>query len=306
MRSTDVSEGALEALIVAALTGTTAPVAGLPTSVAEDRAPFAGPDYIEGHRGDYDRVHALDQVQLLAFLRVTQPELVVPLSLDADSPQRRAFLARVRDEITNRGVIDVLRSGVRHGPHAVTLYFPLPSPGNPQAGTRFAQNRFSVTRQLGYSLDTARRALDLALFVNGLPLATFELKNTLTGQTAAHAEAQYKTDRDPKELIFRPTRCAVHFAMDDREVRMCSALAGQKSWFLPFNKGRNDGAGNPPNPDGIRTDYLWCVVLVPILALLFSVSPWSNQLLTFSYCINERPYFSGNNSDASRKPYITS
>lgn len=94
-----------------------------------------------------------------------------------------------------------------------------------------------------------------------MPLATFELKNTLTGQTAAHAEAQYKADRDPKELIFRPTRCAVHFAMDDREVRMCTALAGQKSWFLPFNKGHNDGAGNPPNPDGIRTDYLWREVL---------------------------------------------
>jgi len=262
MRSTDVSEGGLEALIVAALTGTSAPVGGAVTGVAEERAPFAGPDeYIEGHRDDFDRVHALDLVQLTAFLRATQPELVAPLSLDADTPQRRAFLARVRDEITNRGIIDVLRSGVRHGPHSVTLYFPLPSPGNPQAAIRFAQNRFSITRQLGYSLDTARRALDLALFVNGLPLATFELKNTLTGQTAAHGEAQYKADRDPKELIFRPTRCAVHFAMDDREVRMCTALAGQKSWFLPFNKGHNDGAGNPPNPDGIRTDYLWRDVL---------------------------------------------
>jgi type I restriction enzyme R subunit len=250
-RSTDMSEGGLEALIVAALTG-----------VAEERAPFAGTDnYIEGDRDDYDRVHAFDLVQLSAFLRATQPTLVGPLSLDADSPQRRAFLARVRDEITNRGVIDVLRSGVRHGPHSVTLYFPLPSPGNPWAATRFAQNRFSVTRQLGYSLDTARRSLDLGLFVNGLPLATFELKNTLTGQTAANAETQYKADRDPKELIFRPTRCAVHFAMDDREVRMCAALAGEKSWFLPFNKGWNDGAGNPPSPDGIRTEYLWREVL---------------------------------------------
>lgn len=266
MQSTDVSEGGLEALIVAALTG--APVAsgggasGTLGDVAEQRAPFAGPDdYIEGNRDDFDRAHALDFVQLAAFLHATQPELVAPLSLDADTPHRRAFLARVRDEITNRGIIDVLRSGVRHGPHAVTLYFPLPSSGNPQAATRFDRNRFSVTRQLGYSLETASRTLDLALFVNGLPLATFELKNTLTGQTAAHAEAQYKTDRDPKELIFRPTRCAVHFAMDDREVRMCTALAGQKSWFLPFNKGYKDGGGNPPNPDGIRTDYLWREVL---------------------------------------------
>jgi type I restriction enzyme R subunit len=230
--------------------------------VADHGPPFSGPDdYVEGRRDDYDRAYALDLAQLIEFIRATQPDVVGPLSLDADTPIRRGFLARVRDEITNRGIIDVLRSGVRHGPHTVTLYFPVPSPGNPQAAMRFGQNRFSITRQLGYSLDTARRALDLALFVNGLPLATFELKNTLTGQTAAHAEAQYKTDRDPRELLFRPTRCAVHFAMDDREVRMCSALAGQKSWFLPFNKGWNDGAGNPPNPDGIRTDYLWREVL---------------------------------------------
>ncbi|UAL11681.1 type I restriction endonuclease subunit R [Caulobacter segnis] len=262
MRSTDISEGGLETLIVSALTGTTASVKGAPADVAGERAPLAGPDdYIEGHRDDYDRAHALDLVQLFAFVRSTQPELVGPLSLETDSRQRRAFLARVRDEITNRGVIDVLRSGIRHGPHAVALYFPLPSPGNPQAAIHFAQNRFSVTRQLGYSQDAARRALDLAVFINGLPVATFELKNTLTGQTVAHAEAQYKADRDPRELIFRPTRCAVHFAMDDREVRMCSALSGQKSWFLPFNKGHNDGAGNPPNPEGVSTDYLWREIL---------------------------------------------
>lgn len=262
MPSTDVSEGGLEALIVAALTGAAHPAASATSGVAEDRSPFAGPDdYIEGDRNDYDRVHALDLVQLAAFLRATQPSLVGPLSLDADTQARRAFLARIRDEITSRGVIDVLRTGVRHGPHDVRLYFPLPSPGNPAAATRFAQNRFSVTRQLGYSQDAARRALDLVVFVNGVPLATFELKNTLTGQTVVHAEIQYKTDRDPKELIFRPARCAVHFAVDDREVRMCAALAGQKSWFLPFNKGWNDGAGNPPNPDGIRTDYLWREIL---------------------------------------------
>lgn len=262
MRSTDVTEGGLEALIVAALTGAGAPVANAPTGVAGGSAPFTGPDnYIEGHRDDYDRTYALDLAQLIAFIRATQPALVGPLSLDADNPQRRAFLARVRDEITNRGVIDVLRSGVRHGPHDVKLYFPLPSPGNTAAATRFGANRFSVTRQLGYSLDTARRALDLGLFVNGVPLATFEIKNTLTGQTAAHAEVQYKADRDPRELIFRSGRCAVHFAVDDREVRMCSQLAGQKSWFLPFNRGWNDGAGNPPNPGGIKTDYLWRKVL---------------------------------------------
>ena len=167
----------------------------------------------------------------------------------------------MRDEITARGVIDVLRAGVRHVAHDVKLYFPLPSAGNTAAALRFDSNRFSVTRQLGYSLDAARRALDVGLFINGVPIATFELKNTLTGQTAAHAEVQYKTDRDPKELIFRSGRCAVHFALDDREIRMCSQLDGQKSWFLPFNRGWNDGAGNPPNSNGLKTDFLWREVL---------------------------------------------
>jgi type I restriction enzyme R subunit len=262
MRSTDVSEGGLEALIVATLTGAAPARASSTPGLSEESVPFTGPDdYIEGRRDDYDRAYALDLVQLAAFIHATQPDLAGPLSIDADTPVRRAFLARVRDEITNRGVIDVLRSGVRHGPHEVKLYFPLPSPGNMAASARFDANRFSVTRQLGYSLDTARRALDLGLFINGVPLATFELKNSLTGQTVAHAEAQYKTDRDPRELIFRSGRCAVHFAVDDREVRMCSRLAGQKSWFLPFNRGWNDGAGNPPNPRGIKTDYLWRQVL---------------------------------------------
>ena len=262
MRSTDVSEGGLEALIVAALTGTAPARTSSTPGLSEDAAPFTGPDdYIQGRRDDYDRAYALDLAQLAAFIHATQPDLVGPLSIDADTPARRAFLARVRDEITNRGVIDALRSGVRHGPHEVKLYFPLPSPGNSTAAARFDANRFSVTRQLGYSLDAARRALDLGLFINGLPIATFELKNSLTGQTVAHAEEQYKTDRDPRELIFRSSRCAVHFAVDDREVQMCSHLAGQKSWFLPFNRGWNDGAGNPPNPGGIKTDYLWRQVL---------------------------------------------
>jgi len=124
-------------------------------------------------------------------------------------------------------------------------------------------NRFSITRQLAYSLDQSRRALDLCLFINGLPLATFELKNSLTKQTVADAVEQYKRDRDPREKLFEFGRCAVHFAVDDAEVRMCTELKGKGSWFLPFNKGWKDGAGNPPNPGGLKTDYLWKEVLAP-------------------------------------------
>ena len=100
-------------------------------------------------------------------------------------------------------------------------------------------------------------ALDLGLFINGLPIATFELKNSLTKQTVEDAVEQYKRDRNPRELLFQFGRCIAHFAVDDSEVRFCTQLKGKASWFLPFNKGWNDGAGNPPNPDGIKTDYLW-------------------------------------------------
>ncbi len=124
-----------------------------------------------------------------------------------------------------------------------------------------AQNRFSITRQLAYSMDETRRALDLCLFINGLPIATFELKNSLTKQTVADAVEQYRRDRDPRERLFEFGRCVVHFAVDDSEVQMCTELRGKGSWFLPFNKGYNDGAGNPPNAQGLKTDYLWKEVL---------------------------------------------
>src|SRR6185437_6950716 len=114
-----------------------------------------------------------------------------------------------------------------------------------------------------YSRVDAGNALDLALFVNGLPAFTFELKNSLTKQTVADAEEQYKRDRDPRELLFELGRCIAHFAVDDAEVRFCTHLQGKASWFLPFNRGWNDGAGNPPNPDGLKTDYLWKSVLRP-------------------------------------------
>ena len=131
-----------------------------------------------------------------------------------------------------------------------------------------ATNRFSITRQLYYSREQTKRALDLCAFINGLPLITFELKNSLTKQTVDDAVEQYKRDRDPRETLFAFGRCVVHFAVDDSEVRMCTALKGTKgmakdSWFLPFNQGWNDGAGNPPNPDGLKTDYLWKRILTP-------------------------------------------
>ena len=118
-----------------------------------------------------------------------------------------------------------------------------------------------MTRQLRYSRDEKQLALDLCLFVNGLPVATFELKNSLTKQTVDDAIGQYKRDRNPREKLFELGRCLAHFAVDDHEVRFCTHLRGRASWFLPFNRGWDDGAGNPPNPNGLKTDYLWKQVL---------------------------------------------
>ena len=167
----------------------------------------------------------------------------------------------MQGEISKRGVIDVLRRGVRHGAHDADLFYGAPSPGNAAAVELNGLNRFSVTRQLRYSRDETQRALDLVLFINGLPIATFELKNDLTKQTADDAEKQYKRDRDPRERPFEFGRCVVHFAADEGEVRFCTHLKGNVSWFLPFNQGWNDGAGNPPNLNGLKTDYLWKRIL---------------------------------------------
>jgi type I restriction enzyme, R subunit len=221
--------------------------------------------WLAGKSSDYDRGYSVDLAHLRAFVQATQPKLDEPQALDLanDSPTRKQFLARLEKEIATRGVIDVLRKGIRHNQHDVTLFYASPSPGNVKAAELNALNRFSVTRQLRYSLDETRNALDLALFVNGLPLATFELKNSLTKQTVADAVEQYKRDRDAKEPLFRFRRCVVHFAVDDATVEMCTELKGKGSWFLPFNKGFNSGAGNPPNPNGLKTAYLWQEVLTP-------------------------------------------
>ena len=230
--------------------------------VAEATVPYGGVGYVLGDSKNYDRDHAVDLANLLVFLRHTQPKVVDQLGLTEEGPRRQQFLARLQGEIAKRGIIDVLRKGIKHGPASVDLFYGTPSPGNEKAVQLFAANIFSITRQLRYSKDDTQLALDLCLFVNGLPIATFELKNRLTKQTVEDAVQQYKRDRDPRELLFQFGRCMVHFAVDDQEVRMCTHLKGKESWFLPFNKGFNDGAGNPPNPHGLKTDYLWKEVLI--------------------------------------------
>ncbi|MDE0031935.1 MAG: type I restriction endonuclease subunit R [Deltaproteobacteria bacterium] len=258
--NTDTTEQGLESLICTALAGY--PCEPPPAhATAEPPAGYGGVGWSGGTWLDYDREYCVDLAQLTAFLRATQPEAAEALALHEDGPTRRKFLARLQGEVSKRGTIDVLRKGVGHGAHSLALFYGTPSPGNERARERFEQNRFTVTRQLRYSRDERQRALDIVLFINGLPVITFELKNNLTKQTADDAVEQYRKDRNPRERLFELGRCVAHFAVDEAEARFCTHLEGKESWFLPFDRGWNDGAGNPPNPTGIKTGYLWREVL---------------------------------------------
>lgn len=218
--------------------------------------------YEAGNNQDFDREHALDLAKLSAFIRTTQPKVYEDLGLLEEGPRKTQFLNRLQGEIAKRGVVDVLRHGIKHQSHSIDLYYVTPTQGNVKASELYNANIFSVTRQLRYSRAETMLALDLAIFINGFPVMTFELKNKLTKQTVSDAVQQYCKDRDSRELLFQFGRCAVHFAVDDTQVQMCTHLKGKASWFLPFNKGYNAGAGNPPNPNGIATDYLWKEILV--------------------------------------------
>lgn len=258
MAKTDTSERWFEARVVRGLTGVPQPEYSHELAPTDFAATHNG--YVQGKPTDYNRDVALDVAQLLAFLQTTQPKAVETLELAVDGIKRTQFLHRLQGEITKRGVVDVLRKGVSHGPVHVDLYKLLPTPGNAVAADAFGKNIFSVTRQLRYSNDSGNE-LDLAIFINGLPVLTFELKNSLTKQTLADAIVQYQTTRSPQELLFQLGRCVAHIAVDDAEAAFCTELKGKASWFLPFNQGWNSGAGNPPNPDGLKTDYLWKQVL---------------------------------------------
>lgn len=217
--------------------------------------------YEQGSNADYNRDYAIDETRLFRFLSATQPDEMEKLGIFKSDLKKAQFLNRLRGEIAKRGIIDVLRNGIKVYPADLVMFYLTPSEKNVKAKALFEQNIFSVTRQLQYSKDATRLALDLCIFINGLPVITCELKNQLTKQNVDDAVYQYKTDRDPKELLFQFKRCMVHFAVDDARVKFCTKLDGKASWFLPFDKGYNDGAGNPPNPSGIMTDYLWKNIL---------------------------------------------
>lgn len=241
MAFTNTKESGLEALIVKLL-------------VEQD-------GYEQGTNADYNRDYAIDETRLFRFLQDTQPDSLDKLGVFKSDVKKNQFLNRLQGEIAKRGIIDVLRNGVKVYPASLIMFYLIPTENNAKAKEMYEKNIFSVTRQLMYSNDATRLALDMCVFINGLPVITFELKNQLTKQDVDDAVNQYKTDRDPRELLFQFKRCMVHFAVDDARVKFCTKLDGKGSWFLPFDKGYNDGAGNPPNPNGIMTDYLWKEIL---------------------------------------------
>ncbi len=206
---------------------------------------------------DYDRDLCINKRLLFEFLKETQPEAYDTILKRGEDK----FLKRLAEQIKQRGIIDVLRKGVKDLDLSVFLYFKSPaSTLNDKASKLYAANIFSVTRQVYYSLSN-NNSLDMVISINGLPVITFELKNPWTGQNIKHAIKQYQTDRDPKESLFAFGRCMVHFAVDPELAYMATALNGPSTFFLPFNKGVNNGAGNPLNPNGIKTDYLWKDIL---------------------------------------------
>ena len=217
--------------------------------------------YILRDYSEYDRELCLDLPLFINFLEATQKDELERLKrLHGDSYQQK-IARRLVDRIKSKGVIEVLRKGIVDNGVSLKLMYTKPvSDLNPSAHERYAQNIFSVTRQLHFSQST-EQSVDLAIFVNGIPVITFELKNELTKQTVQDAIRQYKQDRSPREPLFGFGRCVVHFAVDSELVYMTTHLLGDKTYFLPFNKGSDHSAGNPVNPSGIKTSYLWEDVL---------------------------------------------
>lgn len=241
-------------------------VGGLDTPLSEsnavqETATFPG-DYCMGgyhqrHPVDYDNKLCLFPQDVLDFILITQPKEWEKLKKSFSGDVRAHFLERVNKEISQHGTLHVLRMGIKDlGCKFQLAYFPPASGLNPEIQKQYQGNIFSVVRQLKYS-ESNENSLDLAIFLNGLPIFTAELKDPLTGQTVANAITQYSTSRDPKEPLFAYRRCLAHFAVDPDLVYFTTQLEGPKTRFVPFNLGYNLGAGNPPSWKGYPTAYLW-------------------------------------------------
>ncbi len=213
--------------------------------------------YLTGTPADFNAKYALDETRFWHFLSQTQGDELAKLQRQSDWKLR--ILERLDRLIRKYGVLRLLRKGLEVDDAHFTLLYQLPMASSGKTvKENFAKNEFSATRQVRYSLENPREEIDMVLFVNGLPFATIELKNHWTGQNARiHGQNQYKLKRDNRQPLLEFGRCLVHLAVDTDEVYMTTRLNGAGTFFLPFNLGNNFGKGNPPNPNGHKTAYLW-------------------------------------------------
>ena len=213
--------------------------------------------YRKREPSDYDRALCLDPRAVIGFVQATQPEEWEKLREQHGEDARARFLRRLSDQVKKRGTLDVLRNGIREtGCRFDLAYFRPATTLNPDLQTLYQANSFTVIRQFAYSEGTELR-LDICLFLNGLPIFTAELKNPLTGQDYGDAIHQYRTARDQREPLFAFGRCLAHWAVDPNRVAVTTHLQGQATRFLPFDRGNNGGAGNPPDMLSFPTAYLW-------------------------------------------------
>jgi len=259
---TQTNEQALEAAIEKKLTGSCLEELKQQGDVQERAEVYrSGNGYYMGYANDFNTKYAIDEVRFWHFLATTQAEELAKIQKQND--WKLKILDRLDRMIKKYGVVKLLRKGLDVDDAHFTLFYVLPLASSSQSvKDNFENNEFSVTRQLRYSLTNPREEIDMVLFINGLPFSTMELKNHWTGQNAkVHGQNQYKFKRDITQPLLNFGRCVVHFAVDTDEVYMTTKLDGGSTFFLPFNLGHNHGKGNPPNPFGHKTAYLWDEVL---------------------------------------------
>lgn len=214
--------------------------------------------YVKGSSSDFDANLGLFPSYIFDFLKESQPALWAKIENIHKLDVETKVLQRLVKEIDNRGSLDVLRNGFTdYGVKFKMAFFRPESTLNPESEELYQKNHLSVTRQVYYERN-GKNSLDMVLALNGIPVATIELKNQFSGQNVTNAQKQYVFDREPSEPIFQfKKRALVHFAVDTDECFMTTKLAGKNTRYLPFNLGYNNGAGNPPNKEGYRTSYLW-------------------------------------------------
>lgn len=255
------NEQALEAAIEQALTGLTTEAIKQAGKVKETPADdlVANNGFHLGLPSDFSAQYALDEKQFWRFLERTQEKELAKLKKHNPTDWARKLLERYDRLIKKHGILHLLKKGVAVDDAHFHLMYPAPlASSSEKVKQNYSANIFSCTRQVRYSLANPLHEIDMVLFLNGIPLVTMELKNAWTGQTARyHGQKQYRESRDINQPLLQFARCLVHMAVDTDEVYMTTKLDGKATYFLPFNKGHNHGKGNPPNPNGHKSVYLW-------------------------------------------------